>query len=180
LKDPRRKPATLPASMRADARSVADLYRFWHSKGYEVNSIGELLRWSVETFHELILSRNKGEFKPTETQEEARQILLNAGFRTAGLRKAQQRIVKEFQKESLDDFFETVEERDPKESLQDALKQLGLQVTKGKECSPPGEGPTEEPNFLERVRSAEARDSAEQRALGGVPSPQPEDEKDSE
>lgn len=74
----RERTKTVVSTIRCDDRSVAELLAFWESKGVSMNSLGQLVRTSLEAFAELIVEQNP-QFN-VQTHAEAVKILTEKGL----------------------------------------------------------------------------------------------------
>lgn len=72
------RPATLAFTSRVDARYLATLALFWEQSGSTPRSISELVRVSVESLADILVTSMKVDFVPT--QEEAQNILGTLGI----------------------------------------------------------------------------------------------------
>lgn len=72
------RPPTLALSTRVDARHLATLSRLWSQQGESPRSTSELVRLSLETFAEVLVTSGQVEF--VQTQGEAQEILGNLGL----------------------------------------------------------------------------------------------------
>jgi len=85
------RPATLALTSRVDARYLATLALFWEKSNSTPRSISELVRLSVESLADVLVTSGKADF--VNTQEEAQNILgtlglLPKGIQTRNLMKA--------------------------------------------------------------------------------------------
>jgi hypothetical protein len=129
LRDPRRKPTSIVLHCRCDARSLAGLLRFWQAKGMHPTGIGELARWSLESFYELVVASDS--VKPTETQQDAYMELEAAGFQGKAMQSMRRRVVREMQRESIAANLADIQQESPKETLEGALKHLTASLVGG-------------------------------------------------
>jgi len=72
------RPATLTFTSRVDARHLATLTLFWHKAGSTPRSISELVRLSVESLSDILVTSGKADFVPT--QDQAQDILGTLGL----------------------------------------------------------------------------------------------------
>ena len=72
------RPPTLALSTRIDARHLATLARLWSQQGESPRSTSELVRLSLETFAEVLVTSGQVEF--VQTQADAQDILGNLGL----------------------------------------------------------------------------------------------------
>lgn len=72
------RPPTLALSTRVDARHLATLARLWSQQGESPRSTSELVRLSLETFAEVLVTSGQVEF--IQTQSEAQEVLGNMGL----------------------------------------------------------------------------------------------------
>lgn len=72
------RPPTLALSTRIDARHLATLARLWSQQGESPRSTSELVRLSLETFAEVLVTSGQVEF--VQTQAEAQEVLGNLGL----------------------------------------------------------------------------------------------------
>lgn len=72
------RPPTLALSTRVDARHLATLARLWSQQGESPRSTSELVRLSLETFAEVLVTSGQVEF--VQTQADAQEILGNLGL----------------------------------------------------------------------------------------------------
>lgn len=72
------RPPTLSFTSRVDARYLATLLGMWQEKGSTPRSISELVRLSLESFAEILVTSNQATF--VETQEEAQHLLGTLGL----------------------------------------------------------------------------------------------------
>ena len=74
------RPATVIMTTRADMRYVATLANFWHKQGEAPKSTSELIRLSLESFAEFLISSNRTQFVQTHT--DAMEIMERLGIKT--------------------------------------------------------------------------------------------------
>ena len=79
------RPPTLAFTSRCDARHLATLALLWQSQGELVRSTSELVRLSLETFTEVLIT--SGQVSLVPTQEEAQEILGSLGLLGKGVQK---------------------------------------------------------------------------------------------
>ena len=79
------RPPTLAFTSRCDARHLATLALMWQSQGEMVRSTSELVRLSLETFTEVLVT--SGQVSLVPTQEEAQEILGSLGLLGKGIQK---------------------------------------------------------------------------------------------
>ena len=79
------RPPTLHFTSRCDARHLATLALLWQSRGEVVRSTSELVRLSLETFTEVLITSGQASLVPT--QEEAQEILGSLGLLGKGIQK---------------------------------------------------------------------------------------------
>ena len=79
------RPPTLHFTSRCDARHLATLALLWQSRGEVVRSTSELVRLSLETFTEVLIT--SGQVSLVPTQEEAQEILGSLGLLGKGIQK---------------------------------------------------------------------------------------------
>ena len=79
------RPPTLAFTSRCDARHLATLALLWQSRGEVVRSTSELVRLSLETFTEVLIT--SGQVSLVPTQEEAQEILGSIGLLGKGIQK---------------------------------------------------------------------------------------------
>lgn len=79
------RPATLAFTSRCDARHLATLALLWQSKGELPRSTSELVRLSIETFVEVLVT--SGQISLVPTQEEAQEILGEMGLLGKGIQR---------------------------------------------------------------------------------------------
>ena len=79
------RPPTLHFTSRCDARHLATLALMWQSQGEMVRSTSELVRLSLETFTEVLITSGQASLVPT--QEEAQEILGSLGLLGKGVQK---------------------------------------------------------------------------------------------
>ena len=79
------RPPTLHFTSRCDARHLATLALLWQSQGEVVRSTSELVRLSLETFTEVLVT--SGQISLVPTQEEAQEILGSLGILGKGIQK---------------------------------------------------------------------------------------------
>ena len=79
------RPPTLHFTSRCDARHLATLALMWQSRGEVVRSTSELVRLSLETFTEVLVT--SGQISLVPTQEEAQEILGSLGILGKGVQK---------------------------------------------------------------------------------------------
>lgn len=72
------RPPTLALSTRIDARHLATLARLWSQQGESPRSTSELVRLSLETFAEVLVTSGQVEF--VQTQAEAQEVLGGMGL----------------------------------------------------------------------------------------------------
>jgi len=78
LDEIRSRPATLVFNSRIDARHLATILLFWHSKNDKPSSVSELARLSLEAFADLLVTNGLAEF--VQTQDEAFEVIKRAGL----------------------------------------------------------------------------------------------------
>ncbi len=71
-------PATITLTSRVDMRHLATLGNFWAMAGEQPRSVSELVRVSLETFSEFLVTAGKVEF--IQGQEEAKALLEGMGL----------------------------------------------------------------------------------------------------
>jgi len=79
------RPATLAFTSRCDARHLATLALLWQSKGELPRSTSELVRLSIETFVEVLVT--SGQISLVPTQEDAQEILGEMGLLGKGVQR---------------------------------------------------------------------------------------------
>ena len=79
------RPPTLHFTSRCDARHLATLALLWQCPGEAVRSTSELVRLSLETFTEVLIT--SGQVSLVPTQEEAQEILGSLGLLGKGIQK---------------------------------------------------------------------------------------------
>lgn len=72
------RPATVIMTTRADLRYVATLANFWHKQNECPKSISELIRLSLESFAEFLISSNRTQF--VQTHSDAQEIMDRLGM----------------------------------------------------------------------------------------------------
>ena len=77
------RPPTIHFTSRCDARHLATLALMWQTRGEMPRSNSELVRLSLETFVEILVTSGQAEFVPT--QGEAQEILGSIGLLGKGI-----------------------------------------------------------------------------------------------
>jgi len=83
LAETQSRPPTLAFTSRCDARHLATLALMWQGEGEMPRSVSELVRLSLETFVEILVSSNKCTF--ISTQGEAQEVLGGMGLLGKGI-----------------------------------------------------------------------------------------------
>ena len=85
LAETQSRPPTIHFTSRCDARHLATLALMWQTRGEMPRSNSELVRLSLETFVEILVTSGQAEFVPT--QGEAQEILGSLGLLGKGIQK---------------------------------------------------------------------------------------------
>lgn len=83
LAETQSRPPTIHFTSRCDARHLATLSLMWQTRGDIPRSTSELVRLSLETFVEILVTSGQAEFVPT--QGEAQEILGSIGLLGKGI-----------------------------------------------------------------------------------------------
>lgn len=83
LAETQSRPPTIHFTSRCDARHLATLALMWQTRGEIPRSNSELVRLSLETFVEILVTSGQAEFVPT--QGEAQEILGSIGLLGKGI-----------------------------------------------------------------------------------------------
>lgn len=83
------RPATVVFNSRADARYLATALAFWHELGEKPRSVSELVRVTMETFVDLMISNNKA--KMVASQDIAFEMFERAGILNQKMRELNQK-----------------------------------------------------------------------------------------
>ncbi len=71
--------ASMPVQSRVDLRTLAELLIYWGSQEFEIQSMSQLVSWTIDAFR-MVLEDNKQLPRKVETLEEAYEIFSNNGL----------------------------------------------------------------------------------------------------